>query len=40
MLVINKPDSWIRIDLYVDTTTDNLLELEHHAGFTNLAYEL
>jgi len=29
-----------QVDLNVDTTTDSLLELEHHTGFTNSAYEL
>jgi len=28
------------VDLYVDITANNLLELEHHAGLTNSAYEL
>jgi len=26
-----------QVNLYVDTTTDNLLELKHHTGFTNLS---
>jgi len=29
-----------QVDLYADTTTDNLLELEHHVGFTTSACEL
>ena len=33
-LIIHKPDNYV--DLYVDTATDNLLELEHHAGFAKL----
>jgi len=36
---MHKPDKG-RNRPYVDTTTDNSLELEHHAGFTNSPYEL
>jgi len=31
---MHKPHNWV--DLYVDTTTDNLLELERHAAFAKL----
>jgi len=33
-LIMHKPHNCV--DLYVDTTTDNLLELEHHAAFAKL----
>jgi len=33
-LIMHKPHNWV--DLYADTTTDNLLELEHHAAFAKL----
>ena len=33
-LIMHKPHNWV--DLYVDTTTENLLELEHHTAFAKL----